>query len=563
MKNFWPWFFSFLIIILLMLWAYNPAFIQAAVVFLGAWFMMLLYVALVGIVGTLLLIGFLAYQRHMQRANLPVDGAYPLQRFRTKDGRTVVVNPSHMIGAAAVIDRRNGTYTEVDHPAGWGVVADVRQAIERSNTVRAMFPGDAARMNANGAMSQMPRVPNFKQLEAKPTPPPRIIGASPLDERPLPPVERPQPVASQSLTEALRQSTPDRWIVGQSPETGELATLNVRQSIHVGVIGSTGTGKTASLGFLIAAHAIRHGHHVVILDPKGGADWRPWQRVAEWHDSDSAIFADQVRAVEAEHDRRAIAVRRAEVANVMDLPAPPRPILVVIEEYGDLIAQMRSGNRGEASKVDAMLDRLLRLSRMTDIHLLFIDQYPEHWSDQVMGGTKAKAVFQLGPNQGGKVSEYHADKLPDVGRFLLRRKQYDAWYAAPNLAAILRTLPARQGADLVGVGYSVQDVRGSGDDGVGGINGVRDAPRTSEPAEPASKWDDVTAAFFVARPELLTGPARGIVDLARAMAEADGGIKPHTAYKGIAHTYYHAFRGNVRLPGGDPLGVDVTNGVQP
>lgn len=78
--------------------------------------------------------------------------------------------------------------------------------------------------------------------------------------------------------------------------------------------------------------------------------------------------------------------------------------------------------------------------------------------------------------------------------------------------------------------------------------------------EPANKWDEVTAAFFVARPELLTGPARGIVDLARAMAEADGGVKPHTAYKGIAHTYYHRFRADVRLPNGGKLGTDPTIG---
>ena len=559
MKSLWPNLFAFLIILLLLLYAYDPAFIQAALIFLGAWFVMVFYGLLFVAVAGLALIGFLAYQRHMQRANLPVDGAYPLQRFRTRDGRTVVVNPTHMVGAAAVIDRRAGTYTEVEHPAGWGVVADVRHAIERSNTVRAMFPGDQARMNANGAMSQVPRMPNFKQLEAKaPTPPPRIIGESP------PALPAPAPPAL-ALPDVIRQSTPERWIIGQSPDNRSLATLDLRKSIHVGVIGATGTGTTASLGFLVAAHAIRSGYHVVILDPKGGADWRPWQQVAEWHEADRSTFGDQVRAVEAEHERRLVAVRRAEVSAVMALPNPPRPVLVVIEEYGDLIAQMRQAKGGDAAQVDAILDRLLRLSRMTDIHLLMIDQYPEHWSNQVMAGTKAKAIFQLGPNQGAKVAEYHADKLSDVGRYLLKGKEYNAWHAAPDLGAILRGLPVRTGADVVGVGYTVgEGVRGSGDDGVvvnRDIEAVRGA-RTNEPAEPASKWDDVTAAFFTQRPELLTGPARGIVDLARAMAEADGGIKPHTAYKGIAHTYFHAFRNNVRLPSGAPLGVDVTIGPQ-
>lgn len=561
MRSFWTNLFAFLIILLLLLYAFNPDYITGALMFLGVWFTMVLWIIAVALAGTLLLGAWIVYVRIERNRNLPIDGAYPLQRFRIKGGRTLVMNASHMIGPAAVIDKRAGTYTEIEHPAGWGVVADVRQAVERSNTVRAMFPGDQARMNANGAMSAMPRIPNFKQLEnrtsvSRETPPPRIVGVEP------PPVERPAPPPI-ALPDALRESTPTRWIIGQSPDNRALATLNLRSSVHAGIIGATGTGKTASLGFLVVAHAIRSGYHVVILDPKGGADWRAWQRHAEWHAADYGTFADQVRGVEAEHERRYAAVQRAEASDVMTLANPPRPVLVVIEEYGDLISQLRQAKASDATKVDVMLDRLLRLSRMTDIHLLMIDQYPEHWSNQVMAGTKAKAVFQLGPNQGAKVSEYHADKLPDVGRYLLKGKEYNAWHAAPDLAGILRGLPPRQGADVVGVAYSVRE--GGGGQGTG-VEERAEPPRTppaNQPDELANKWDDVTAAFFTQRPDLLTGPARGVVDLARAMAEKDGGVKPHTAYKGIAHTYFHAFRKSVRLPGGEPLGVDVTNEVHP
>lgn len=552
MKSLWPNLFAFLIVLLLLLYAYDPAFIQAALVFLGAWLMMLLYVILVAIVGGLLILAWLVYRKQQLASTRPVDGAYPLQRFRLKGGGTLIFNGNHMVSAAAIVDPRTGAYTEVEHPAGWEVQSGIRGLVERTNMMRAIYPGDQARMNANGAMSAMPRVGALDR-PAKPQPAPRVIGA----ERPQlpPPAERQQPVAPPiALPDAIRQSTPDKWIIGQSPETGALAALNLRQSVHAGIIGATGTGKTASLGYLVATHAVRSGYHVVILDPKGGADWRPWQGVAEWHETDRTTFADQVRAVEAEHERRALAVRRAESANVMALPNPPRPVLVVIEEYGDLIAQMRQAKASDAAKVDDMLDRLLRLARMTDIHLLMIDQYPEHWSNQVLAGTKAKAVFQLGPNQGAKVQEYQANQLPDVGRYLLKGKQYDAWHAAPNLGSLLRSLPARTGPDVVGVEYSV---RGSEDGGGGQFEAVRQCDER-EPDEPANKWDEVTAAFFVARPELLTGPARGIVDLARAMADADGNAKPHTAYKGIAHTYYHRFRADVRLPGGAPLGVDVS-----
>jgi hypothetical protein len=548
----WPPFFAFILALLLMIWAYNPSYIAATLIFIGAWFTMLLYIALVAIVGALMVLAWLVYARIQNQQNRPVDGAYPLQRFRVRGGRTVVINPTHMMSAAAVIDRRTGDYTEIEHPAGWDVVAPLRHAIERSNSIRAMFPGDAARMNQNGAMSRMPSMAGVRQLEAKAPAAPRVVGAPPPVERVAPPRE---PL---SLPAAFKRSEPEKWIIGQNPEAGTLATIQPRQSVHAGIIGATGTGKTASLGFLIAAYAIRHGWHTVILDPKGGADWEPWSRHAEWHESDRTTFPDQVRAIEAEHDRRYATVKAAHVPDVGQLRTPPPPVLVVVEEYGDLIDQLRKAKRSEAEAVDTMLDRLLRLSRMTDIHLLFIDQYPEHWSNQVIAGTKAKAVFQLGPNQGAKLEEYKASKLPDCGRFLLRGKEYDAWHVAPDVAGILRALPARRGVDIVGVQYGVDGVQDGVRDG-GGRSNTRDSD-TGERAneQPAPKWDDVTAAFFSAHPDLLTGPARGITDLARLMAESEGNAKPHTAYKSIAHAYFHQFRAAVRLPSGAPLGVDVT-----
>lgn len=551
MRNFWPAFFCFILALLLLIWGFNPDYIAAALLFLGAWFTFLLYVLLAAVAGALLLGAWIVYARIQHNMSRPVDGAYPIQRFRLRGGRTAIVNPTHMIGAAAIIDRRTGEYTEIEHPAGWDVVRDIRRDIERSNTVRAMFPGDGARKDRFGAMSQMPRLNagTMRQLEAKATPPPRIIG------QPGEPTKTPAaPVHPLSLPAAFKQSVPEKWLIGQNPDAGDLAVIQPRQSVHIGVIGATGTGKTASVGFLLVAYAIRFGWHTVILDPKGGADWRPWDRHAEWHAADYGTFADQIRAVEREHNRRsALLSDDGSASDVTELRTPPPPILIVIEEYGDLIAQLRAAKRSDADHVDAILDRLMRLSRMTDIHLLFIDQYPEHWSDQVLAGTKAKAIFQLGPNQGAKVREYKADKLPDVGRFILRGQEYDSWDVKPVVDHIRRSLPVRSGPDVVGVSYSVErsDVAGTGVDtpGRGPTNGNVNAPD--------ERWNEVVMAWFLANPQALTGPARGISDLARAMADAEGNVKPYENYKGIAHKLYHDFRKDVRV-GGQPLGVDVT-----
>jgi len=84
-------------------------------------------------------------------------------------------------------------------------------------------------------------------------------------------------------------------------------------------------------------------------------------------------------------------------------------------------------------------------------------------------------------------------------------------------------------------------------------------PRQRSTDEPG-RWDDVVAAWFAAHPAALTGAALGISDLARAMcADAEGSIDNYEAYKGRAHKLFHEFRNAVRLPGGERIGVDVSN----
>lgn len=80
---------------------------------------------------------------------------------------------------------------------------------------------------------------------------------------------------------------------------------------------------------------------------------------------------------------------------------------------------------------------------------------------------------------------------------------------------------------------------------------------SSSSEEQANKWNKVATAFFADRTDLLNGQTRGVSDLARAMAEADGDVKHYEAYKSRAHKLFHAFRQSARLPGGERLGVDV------
>ena len=76
------------------------------------------------------------------------------------------------------------------------------------------------------------------------------------------------------------------------------------------------------------------------------------------------------------------------------------------------------------------------------------------------------------------------------------------------------------------------------------------------------RWADVVAAWFAVNPAALSGPAKGISDLARAMCRDNeaGGESNYEAYKGRAHKLYHEFRNAARLPGGDRIGVDISTG---
>ena len=145
MKEFWSSFFLFIFALCLMIYLYDPAYIQIALSALGIWLMILGWISIalacVAIVGG----GWLIYRRQSLKANRPVDGAYPLQRYKTKDGRTLVFNPNHMVGPATLIDHHTGAVEEIEPGSGWGLFMPLRSMIEQTNFVRAMFPGDEAK----------------------------------------------------------------------------------------------------------------------------------------------------------------------------------------------------------------------------------------------------------------------------------------------------------------------------------------------------------------------------------------------------------------------------------
>lgn len=418
--------------------------------FLGALLYVALAAAIVVVVGVLVGIAlFVMRQRNLARA-VPVgrDGLPAPMQYRLPDGTIVIFSPAMLPGPAAMIG-----------PNGLQVLSDPSAAqMHQQNT----------RVQAAAAL-QLPevgRMPNAATWAAM---------AGRYDPKPLPapapmlpaPVEAPaEPVRLLTAHSAVRESAPDRWIVGQNPQTGELAAFCPAQHAHAGIVGSTGTGKT-SLGFMLVLEALSAGFGVTILDPDSGADWRQFAGVAEWHPTDAETFPDQIAALYAEYVRR----RRNPGVDY-------QPRMVVLEEWGDMLRQLRGRSRNTAQRVGDMVDEMAGRARKTHLSLVFMDQYPA-WSPAVIAGVKFIAAFRMGRNQGAKVAEWHAHNLAPVGEFMVPNgdgARFASFDTRGRLPSLLRSVPPSAAPRLIeGTARQLEAVPWPGNAGNAG-----NAPRERE-----------------------------------------------------------------------------------
>lgn len=462
------------------------------------------------------------------------DGSFPLQRVRIGQA-TIIIDPNKTLAPALIVS-----------PSGIVEVfsADqethLRHAIARSRVsiAQALSPGDNAISSRFGSQFR----PGGRTAID------RQLGGRQFDAwKPATQLAISEPSAStikrMRLSDAMNRCKASELYAGVA-DNGALAVFNPYLAIHGGIIGASGTGKTTSVGYSLVAQALRTGYHVVILDPKGGADWRLWSTRAEWCESAPDIFPRQIEALWAEHERRMKLINNTTGARTInDIAQPPARILVVIEEYGDLIAQLRRSDKRRADDADNLLDRLMRLSRASGIHLLMIDQYPEEWSNQVLANTKWLAAFRLGPNQGAKVREYRADQLPDRGRFIVRGQEFNSWNVAAYLERMLSYVPASAAPPIIDGNAVHETVEGGRASGEQSINA---------PANLSDWYEWTLTNYLPAHPELLQVDAQGrgigVLALARAMAElARGDMKQMDSFKGVASEVAKRLRNEVRL----------------
>lgn len=344
-----------------------------------------------------------------------------------------------------------------------------------------------------------------------------------------------------SLAEAVRQSESGQIVLGQSKKTGDLAIWDSDSARQIAIFGANGTGKTASAASTAVISLIRAGYHTIILDPKGGADWRSFERWTERHDSDAERMGQQLAAVVAEMERRGRLCEEYEVANVDALPAHVRPPAwaLVVEELGDTRIEAKA--LGILDDIDTPLDRLMALSRYTGLRIVLIDQRPQEWPKRVKANTKELLTFRQGMDQGNAVGYYHAHRLANRGEFAMSGERYQAFHALPQVHTLLADVPALTAARIVPPVGRVRGFGGSerGRRGVSMGQETPPSPRTTEPnepAEPAPVEPEETEIQQAARAWIASNPDGAQIAMREALAPYNAG-KPVS--KGYASELWH------------------------
>ena len=506
-------------------------------------------------------------QRH--EANRQRDGAFPLREYHTEPWTVRLLNtlrgrpsPRVVLDANAMMTHAAMIYQGVhlaEPPAGWDRQLAYMGDIERTRRVQAAIAGDAVLGNplvnlqrgiggvANAATGRMLAGAYDKTIK-----PGTFVDAQPEPPR--------LPAPELTGMDAVAQSRPASIVMGQT-NAGELVRWNMAQTQHVRVHGASQTaGKTNAIQ-TIAAGALATGAHVVVCDRVQFKDWTEFEGRAEFVDTtDPQHLADACARLYNIYLGRAEQLRAARAKNISQHGGMQR-IVVVISEFGAQMASARADGVGR--DVEYPLTQLARLAGSTGIHLVAEDQVvrKQYWPPELV----ANLIPVIGkmPVYAGQMCGYQGrgggtDTFPSY-TFWYEGALFQTPYMEPALPSIMAEVPPPQALVMLTPAAVIPDedgdrstvpcvpggVEGGGYTPVPPLENAGTERNAGTPAvDDGGRWDDVVAAWFSANQQALTGPAKGISDLARAMCrDNEGGSDAnYEAYKGRAHALFHDYR---------------------
>lgn len=364
------------------------------------------------LLGTGLVMAWKEYSKRQESVRRAVDGTFALQTF-TSGGFTYHVDTNKALFGVVGFNQRTGEIITDAQMVGPDRQLEYAKAVQPTRTAAARQLTDIR----NSAQAKL--AAGYYDREQKPvTVLPAIDDGDP---KALP--CNWQPLA---LADAFRQSTPDRWLLGQN-EQGP-CEFNIMDNIHTGLLGATGTGKTASTALLMAYDANRSGMHVIALDGKGGVDWTQHSKYVEAWPTDYTLISDQIGEVVRLHDLRMKEIKRAKVENIYQLDYQIPPLFVVMEEFGYTMQALDAASKKRHEQTEGALSNLMRVSRATGIYFLLIDQSAKNWPGTIKANVKAWFAYQLKGLQGNAFNAYDLHLLKPKGQFWHNDQVYDAWF---------------------------------------------------------------------------------------------------------------------------------------
>lgn len=353
----------------------------------------------------------------------PVDGQHAIQTF--SNGR---------ITWKVDIDKSFPGNAGFDHSTG--MLGDLSSGAQESNQLTYNLAVQKTRTVTAASSQPIKYAAHAKMLAGGYDREPRQIAQTPVHDD-----GDPMPIDFEPLTvqDAIAQSTPDSWVLGQNQETGELFTLNIREVVHLGIVGATGTGKTMYVALLMMINAIRSKWRVIILDGKGGADWSKFGQYVEYYALDYTNVGEMLKQITDEYNQRQAKLNAAQANNVWELTPTPRPTMVLVDEFGAVMDSLKVASPAEHKKVSLDLGNLLRLSRSTGISMVFCDQDPSKWPSAMRANLPVNICFRLGGMKGNSVSEFNLHELDRVAHFQVNGERF---HALPTYRVIDSMLPS-------------------------------------------------------------------------------------------------------------------------
>lgn len=217
----------------------------------------------------------------------------------------------------------------------------------------------------------------------------------------------PAPVRLLTLQNSLEQIPPCTAILGVE-ESGQplLLRLPAANVVHVLVVGTTGSGKSALARTMLASLALRNGPEevqMVLIDPKG----RAFSPISQWPHVRRHALGDSTAAV-VELTRVVDEMERRDRQNIS------RPLLVVaVDELADLL---QTGGKA----AEAALTRLAQRGREAGIHLLCCTQKPS--ANLIGSAIKANFPVRLVGSVASRDEARYASGISDSGAETLEGK---------------------------------------------------------------------------------------------------------------------------------------------